>query len=158
MALARKRPIPWALTKYYIYDPGVKDELGGFKVKRDGADAFVMLTKEQAAYFLPLGTVGLKTLKELNEMERKNVHEVLGGRVPLEPDARGTKPRKYSAKQDIYTTAKHLVQGRHPVTGQLSRDVSAAERLGAKPSQAKFTAHEGLSKDEVRGGRIRHGR
>lgn len=80
----RQARMPVQQRKYFIYDTGVQRYLGGFPVKVDGeGHRFVMLSSEQANYWSRTGVLGLKRLHELEGEERRQVHQISGGRIPM---------------------------------------------------------------------------
>jgi hypothetical protein len=70
---------PQTLRKYYIYDAGVQRYLGGFPVKVDEqGHRYIMLSGEQANYWMRTGVLGLVRLDELQGDARRQVHQIIG--------------------------------------------------------------------------------
>jgi len=105
-----------AIKKFYIYDPGVKTEIGTFRVKTE-ADGrkVVFMTDGQASHWLVNGSIGKVPLDQVAGSQRAMLHQQSGGRIPR-ADGRRTKLVR-NAIQDPNTMAAALTEGFHPATG-----------------------------------------
>jgi hypothetical protein len=163
--------------KYYIYHPGVGRKLGGFPVRyEDSGESlrYVMLTADQAAYWMASGTVGEKPLAQLTETERHNVHQLTGGRVTkvegepvLTHQIRTMGLGKFKSKLIKVSTARNAVQdaatmadglrvGNSPGDGRRAdRSVTPEQRAAMRtainnPQRIARGYHEGLTPEELR--------
>ena len=142
MARRPVTPLRAELKTYYIFDAGVKDVLGGVKVKQIGDQRTVQLTAQQAQYWIQVGAIGEQPLAAASPELRTHLNQVSGGRIPLEEGGKSTRP-KLSAIEPAATSPGELVAGSHPVTGK---------RLGGRSGgkgKVVFSQHEGLLKDEI---------
>ena len=148
-----KVPDKSMLKEYYIYDPGVKETLGGFRCKRkeDGL-LHVELTDAQAGYFVAAGMIGRKPLANLSSIERANVAIQTGGRVSARE---GEQPLKVTrtAVQNPNTMARAMTEGYHPVLGTTA--TTEEERAYATDRMRRThtigTGREGFADGESRG-------
>jgi hypothetical protein len=88
----RQARLPAQTRRFYLYDQAVARYLGGFPVKTDETGArFLMLTDEQAGYWMRTGVVGKVRLEALEGEARRQVNQISGGRLPMteEDRARG---------------------------------------------------------------------
>lgn len=173
----RQARLPAKMSKYYVYDAAVKRYLGGFPVKDDETGKrYVMLTDDQAAYFIRNGTIGTVSLDDLQGEARRQVHQISGGRIPMtEADFERGRVRERQVltmgayglpgKKIKVATERNAVQD--PATnidnviknGGMVNDasISASERARARRSstQIVFQQSEGMTKRELAASTVR---
>jgi hypothetical protein len=147
-----KRPVmpPKALLReYYIYDPGTRDTIGGFRViNNKQGDRVVLMTDLQAGYWVSAGVIGRIKLSDVSNTVRNNLHQMSGGRIPLQEGdkvklhmgKRTRTPVARTAKQNPNTMADKLTEGYHPVLGTTQTNEDERRR---SPQQARHLSEGG---------------
>jgi hypothetical protein len=116
------------LQKYYVYDPNVHagDELGGLRIledqDKDGA-LHVLASPLMIQYWIDQGLLGLATLDDLSDGQKKLLAQITRGRS--ESDDEPKRVPKYS---------KQMQSGAPQFAGTLA---SASGRMKARAKKAK---------------------
>jgi hypothetical protein len=163
--MARRQARQPALTrKYYVFDDNVQRYLGGFPVKQEGNYRVVVLTEEQAQYWMKTGTVGKTPLDTIHGEARRQLHQLSGGRIALHHDEKvrttqvvtmgiqGGKPGKVKV-----TTTRNAVQ--NPATNidnvikhggyVMNDEITTEQRRKARSAQhVVFSSSEGMTPGE----------
>jgi hypothetical protein len=160
------------LHEYYIYDPGVKEDLGGMRVviNKDG-ERVVLLTDSQAGYWVASGVIGRIPLSKVSVNKRTQIHQSTGGRVPLKAEDKpapmrptsvqglkqtilgpvklsGRTPVRRTAVQNPNTMARKLTEGFHPVLGTTVTSNIERQRAPQKGKVRQTGFAVGLNKGE----------
>jgi hypothetical protein len=152
MPIRMNRPVAppsRSLKTYYVYDPAIRKELGQMKVLVKDDQKVILMTSEQAGYWVAAGVIGLKPISEMSESERNHIHQLTGGRVTLTDDAKARGPVR-NAIQDPSTTVDKVIGGANQATGKPASNATDAQREAARKIQNVVGAHEGMSSDELR--------
>jgi len=92
--VTRSRPV---LHEYYIYDQNVKNELGGHVVvERDGSKR-VLLTPDQAKFWLDQGLLGTQPLEQRSSEARRVIDQFRN--VPMEQQTNPEQAQQTDPKQ-----------------------------------------------------------
>jgi hypothetical protein len=155
-----KRPVipPKALLReYHIYDPGTRNEIGGFRViKNKDGDRVVLMTDLQAGYWVSAGVIGRIKLSDVNPTVRGNLHQMSGGRIPLKEGdkvklrmgQRTRTPVARTAKQNPNTMADKMTEGYHPVLGTTQTSEEERRRSPQQARQISEGGTGGLKRNE----------
>ncbi len=145
-----KRPVlppRYMLKTFYVYDSGLRerDYLCGFPVKLDPQTGllFVLMTAKQAEYWVTLGTLGPIPLSEVKGTRRAMLHQLSGGRIPVEEGGKPTHVMR-NAVENPNVTAQKLAEGYHPVTG--TTQTTEDQRRHSKSSKTQTSFFGGRSK------------
>jgi hypothetical protein len=167
----RQAAQPQITRRYYVYDAGVQRYLGGYPVKQDErGQRYVMLTAEQANYWMQTGAIGTVILDQVTGEARRQIHQLSGGRIPMteEDFARGRSREHQVMSMGAYglpgkklkvSTERNAVQD--PAThidnvikhGGLGTDASisgeARRHARRNNTEVMFSVSEGMSKTEL---------
>lgn len=83
------------LQTYYVYDPGVSDELGGLRVQTNDKGKFVLATPQMIQYWVDQGLLGDKPLGEISGEGRVVLDQITRGRTK-DPDTAPKRVPRYS--------------------------------------------------------------
>jgi hypothetical protein len=177
MGIAKKRGLRRlaGLKDYYIYDPCVGRDLGGFPVFKTGnGELIVKLTPEQADHFKHMGLLGDVPLSEVKGEKLRYIHQLTAGRVPLEDGTKATVrvahsmglPREGIPGKRFQTTARRTVRqapgtsataivgGGNFMTGNAVSDAAIPSEIRSAAKQqlvTKFEGYEGVDKSDYTG-------
>lgn len=82
--MARKQVVsaqPPSVREYHVYDVKLKTIGGTPIIKKEDGTAVVLLTREQARFFIDQAIIGEKPFAELGEEHRELLHQFTAGRV-----------------------------------------------------------------------------
>lgn len=104
-AISRMIKTPRIVQKFYVYDPNVRDELGGLRVHSEKDDKghvkdgtrHVLAVTQQVQYWLDQGMLGEKPLSEISGSVKKLLAQVTRGRS-VDNDADPKRVAKYDRK------------------------------------------------------------
>lgn len=85
MAKVVKQPMVSVLKEYYVFDPSIK-KLATVPVVTRGDNRVVLMTEQQAQFFIDQGAIGDKPLSELSETHRDVIHQISKGRIHRDND------------------------------------------------------------------------
>lgn len=93
-----KQPLVRKMRDYFVYDPALK-ELGTVPVVTRGDARVVVMTKEQAAYWLDHLVIGEKPLGDVSDEHRDMMHQVSHGRINRDDDKLAESAPETKSKQ-----------------------------------------------------------
>lgn len=128
---------PRILNKYYIYDPNVRDELGGLRVMQEkdndgnvteGRD-HVLAVQQQVQWWIDQGLLGEKPAGELSDKAKKLLAQITRGRSENNDEEPKRLPRY-----------DRSVQSGHPV---FAAQASSSARFKQKQGLRGTRSHKG---------------
>jgi len=132
---------PRVLHKFYIYDPGVADTLGGLTVLDEKDDKgnvkentrHVLAVQQQVQYWIDQGLMGDKPFGEIGDKNKKLVAQITRGRSE-NPDEEPRRVARYDKS----------MQSGHPV---FAGQPASAARFREKQAMLRSRSHKGKKQE-----------